>query len=189
MKVLMVFLATVMISFSVLAEEPPTRYQEDFGATDAVLSGLAGASLSFAAGVATFAGVFYSSCTPNTESMCIGEAASGIILGGTAAFFTLPLGVSLYGDFRGYEGSYWWSAAGAFGGILAGSSLYMVSDDLGALGLPLGAVAGAVGAYALSLESKPQKETSGFHLGVPSFAMTSENGGSRYFVQLVGGRF
>ena len=187
MKVLMVLLATVMMSFSVLAEESPTRYQEDFGAADAVFSGLAGASLSFAAGMGTFAGVFYSTCKPNTEAMCVGEAASGIFLGGTAAFFTLPLGVSLYGDYRGYEGSYWWSAAGAFGGILAGSALAL--SDLGGIGIPLGAVVGSVWGYSLSLESKPREEASSFHLGVPSFSMTSQDGDSRYFLQLVGGRF
>ena len=174
------------------------RYREDFGGADWAWASLAA--------VGTYAGI---------TLLALGVAESGLTdidhlreLGLFLAIPTLavmPLGPYLYGEFRGFEGSYFATMGGLVVGMLAGGALGMGAvaagaEDASMIPVFSGLVLGPVVGYYLSLDKRPSSAprsaslfdynpTDGLRLSVPAMGFTRENNDSRFQVSLLSGAF
>jgi len=184
-----------------------TRFKNDFDpahSTYAGVSGLAGGAVGI--GLGLLVGMATEpKCTDESAFFgCGNQFGHSLNLAGTGYLLAVPLGVYLYGQNAGFEGSYWISLLGHLGAVAlsgvaaaqlapngAGSDAN-VGQKILVYSVPLMGLAGSVWAYRWSLpEGKASTSTSSMKpiFGTPSFTYSNENGDRRFMLRFVGGHF
>ena len=183
-----------------------TKFRDDFDlahGTYAGLSGIAGGAAGLGFGLIVGYATEPDCKDADSAFGCLNQFDHVLTLAGTGYLFAVPLGVYVYGQGMGFDGSYWLSFVGNLGTLALGGGLIALTGGTGdsanaaqklvVYSAPILGVASSVLAYRWSLpEGKASSRSTASRkptFGIPSFSYADEDGDQRFMLRFVGGHF